>query len=87
MNLGLGINGATAITAKVNEDQKNRLIRKIEAYMTWTAGERKTHEHGKLLTPAAYLTMRDWTSGINPVINPVIAVFEGVDITVALSRR
>jgi hypothetical protein len=40
--------------------------------MIWTTKEQVARESGQVLTPAQYLEMRNWTSGIYPVI----AIFE-----------
>ncbi|KAJ5881664.1 terpene synthase family metal binding domain-containing protein [Penicillium soppii] len=56
----------------LNLNQRNRLLKELCSYMAWTVKELVVRESGTITTPDQYMELRNWTSGIYPVI----AIFE-----------
>ncbi|KAJ5151407.1 terpene synthase family metal binding domain-containing protein [Penicillium canariense] len=56
----------------MDSGQRNRLFRELQSYMIWTTKEQVARESGQILKPDQHLELRNWTSGIYPVI----AIFE-----------
>jgi hypothetical protein len=73
MDLGvLALNIVNRHKADLRQEKRKRLFQEMDDYMIWTTKEQVARDSGQVLTPDQYIELRNWTSGIYPVI----AIFE-----------